>query len=183
MLGRPPPVDFRRPETLWYGADPAFWYPLQRDARRVLTEKVLSEYRPEVLSYTVDRLAVPGETRGHTVTIEFWRAPEYETYGLHPRDYPRINTDSAEPRKHSFCSAPRCACIATPRLWGTVPHSGPLCLWFPLYPPELRWTSEMGLLVLIEMVRRHLLAELEWRRTGRWILEEAAHGFPEQVSA
>jgi hypothetical protein len=48
--------------------------------------------------------------------------------------------------------------------------------WHPLDPPHRRWTSDQGLLVLIELIRRHLFLELRWRQTGTWVLEDAPHG-------
>jgi hypothetical protein len=56
-----------------------------------------------------------------------------------------------------------------------------LCLWQPRDPPERRWTSKLGLLTLIELIRRHLFLELHWRKTGGqrcgvWLLEDAPHG-------
>ena len=180
---RPGVVDHARPETVWFGADPSFWYPLERDAHRFLPEAVVWRYRPGLLTYTVEKLAVPGEVLPHGITIEFWRIPEYETYGLAPEDYPRVHTDSLSPRRHAFCAGDLCICASGARRYGVTLHSGPLCLWYPHDPSARRWTHDMGLRVLIEMIRRHLLAELEWRRTGRWILEEAAHGFPVPMSA
>jgi hypothetical protein len=88
-----------------------------------------------------------------------WEQPPYDTFGLAPRDYPRVFTSLHRPRKHCF------------------PDTGALCLWFPDDPPARRWTSEHGLRLLIEIVRRHLLLEQHWLLTGEWAIEDAPHGF------
>jgi hypothetical protein len=54
--------------------------------------------------------------------------------------------------------------------------SAHLCLYYSGDPDERRWTPEYGLLELFDLARRHLLAEHVWRQSGRWPIEEAAHG-------
>ncbi len=61
------------------------------------------------------------------------------------------------------------------------PGDDALCLWNPRDPPDRRWTSDKGLLDLIEIVRRHLFLENYWRATGghrggQWLVEDAPHG-------
>lgn len=155
LLGRSPPLD--PSPGAWYGADLSFLYPLERDARRSLPEEVTWRYQPHVVRYVVEQLHVPGDLETHDLTIEFWRQPPYDTYGQAPMDYPRVFTTVARRRKHVF-------------------DDGALCLWYPWDPIERRWTHELGLLVLIEMVRRQLLLEMHWFLTGDWPLDEAPHG-------
>lgn len=56
-----------------------------------------------------------------------------------------------------------------------------LCLWRRDAPPERQWTSDEGLLALIQYVRIHLFREAYWRETGGydggvWAGDEAPHG-------
>ncbi len=140
----------------WYGADPCFWYPLERDARAQLPERFTVSYSPGVLRYQVYQLDVPGDELRHDITIEFWRVPPYSTLWLQARDYPRIFTSVERRRKHAF-------------------DDKSLCVWHPRDPEVRRWTSQQGLLVLVEMVRRHLLLEMDWFVTGEWAIEDATH--------
>jgi hypothetical protein len=154
-------IDYRDPSTLWFGIDPCFWYPLERDARRHLKEPLSVALGLDQLTYFVQGLRVPGDREPHNVRIEFHRVPPYDTYGLAPQDYPRVFTNVRRHRKHAF------------------PGDGALCLWFPHDPIERRWVHALGLEVLIEMTRRQLLLELEFSITGRWPMEDAPHDFPE----
>jgi hypothetical protein len=140
----------------WYGADPCFWYPFEGDARVHLPERYTSSYSRDVLRYHVEDLEVPGDEQRHNITIEFWRVPPYPTLGLQPEDYPRIFTSVERRRKHVF-------------------DDSSLCVWQPLDPETRRWTSRLGLLILVEMVRRHLLLEMHWFLTEEWAIEDATH--------
>lgn len=140
----------------WYGADPCFWYPLETHARRELRERYVFEYSAEVLRYRVYSLVVPGDESVHDITIEFWRDPPYNTFGLLPQNYPRVFTNVVRPRKHAF-------------------DDDSLCIWHPQDAQSLRWTSDDGLLVLVEMIRRHLLLEIDFFFTGKWAIEDAPH--------
>lgn len=113
------------------------------------------------MMYDVHQLRVPGDVQAHNLRIEFWRIPPYDTYGLAPMDYPRVFTSVNRRRKHEF-------------------GDKALCLWYPWDSPERRWDHELGLLVLIEMVRRQLLLEMHWFLTDEWPLDEAPHGLPER---
>lgn len=53
-----------------------------------------------------------------------------------------------------------------------------LCLFYPSDPRSLRWEWSDGLLAYIARVQRHLFFEEQWRRTGRWPVEDAPHGDP-----
>ena len=149
----------------WYGADPVWWVPLEAAARRRFQGDLSHHYLGDRLIYTVNALAAPGDPPLVTATITFWARPRYPTYGRRPCDTPQVHADAdaASPHRNGDRS---------------------LCLWFPLDPPERRWTSEKGLLDLIEIVRRHLALERVWRLTGGtdggvWMLPDAPHGFPE----
>ena len=140
----------------WYGADPCFFYPLEKEARAQLPERFTVSYGPGVLRYQIYQLDVPGDELRHDITIEFWRVPPYPTLGHLAQDYPRIFTSVDRRRKHVF-------------------DDGSLCVWQPRDPEARQWRSEMGLLVLVEMVRRHLLLEMDCFVTGEWAIEEAPH--------
>lgn len=143
-------------EIDWYGADPCFWFPLEKDARAHLPETFRFSYEPDVLRYFVESLSVPGDQDKHDITIEFWRDPPYSTFGLLPQDYPRVFTSVERPRKHAFSDLS-------------------LCIWHPLDPEEKRWISHKGLLILVEMVRVHLLLEINWFFNDEWVLEDVPH--------
>ena len=143
-------------ESRWYGADPCFFYPLEKEARSGLEEGSSFSYEPGVLRYQVTALAGPGDELTHDLTIEFWREPPYWTLGLDPQDYPRVFTSVHRPRKHVF-------------------DDNSLCIWQPKDPIHRRWTSALGLLVLVEMVRRHLVLEMHWFVEGEWAIEDAPH--------
>ena len=51
-----------------------------------------------------------------------------------------------------------------------------LCLFYDEDVPDLRWRPEDGLGEFVTIVRRHLVFEEFWRRTGRWPCEDAPHG-------
>lgn len=140
----------------WYGADPCFWYALEKDARAQLPERFSVSHRRGVLRYHVNGLDVPGDELQHDITVEFWKVPPYPTLGLAAQDYPRVFTSVERRRKHVF-------------------DDGSLCIWQPRDLEARRWTNQLGLLVLVEMVRRHLLLEMDWFVTGVWAIEEAPH--------
>ena len=51
-----------------------------------------------------------------------------------------------------------------------------LCLWYVRDHPELQWSWDDGLEVLITIVHRHVMAEEYFRRNRRWPIDEAPHG-------
>jgi len=51
-----------------------------------------------------------------------------------------------------------------------------LCLWDPWDPPGLRWNELDGIETYVHIVHRHLQAEENWRRSGRWPVEDSPHG-------
>jgi hypothetical protein len=56
-----------------------------------------------------------------------------------------------------------------------------LCMWRPGAPGDARWTSDEGLLRLIQYATVHLYREEYWRETGGrnggvWLGDEAPHG-------
>lgn len=119
-------------------------------------------------------LDVPARREPVPVRIEFHENPDYNTYGLHAGDYPRVLADPGAISKH--------------RLPGDA-----LCLWFPRDPEERRWHHSDGLLTLFNTARNHLFFEDYWRSTGGhggpgqpegiWLGDEAPHGFPTQENA
>lgn len=149
----------------WYGLDAAWFYPLERDARRRYRKRLGVHHGVGVLTYRLRELDVPGDGV-HDLTIAFYKMPPYNTYGRKAEDSPRVHTSVRRVSKHR------------------MPSDGALCLWFPHDPPARQWHSEHGLLVLIEIAARHLLYEREWLETGGpcggvWPAEDAPHGFQE----
>ena len=61
---------------------------------------------------------------------------------------------------------------------GPEGYGGALCLYYVDDPRELRWSWEDGLEEYIHIVRRHLIFEEWFRRTGDWPTEDAPHGRP-----
>jgi hypothetical protein len=120
----------------------------------------LREGRMRVYSSDID---VPGYHRPAAVAIAFFENPPYDTYGLPPEDYPRVWGDLGARSKH--------------RMTG---DDDALCLWHAFAPVERRWIYQLGLLELIEITRRHLFKERQWRASGtdEWIGHEAPHGLP-----
>lgn len=149
--------------TRWYGADPAWTLPFQRDARRHYGPAVTVALRPNYLLYRHKGLDIPGRDEPVAVEVRFEARPLYDTYGLSPQDYPRVFADPG------FAS----------------PHRMPddsLCLFYPGDPPERRWTADDGLLALLNLAGDHLFFETYWRHTGghqggKWLAPEAPHGY------
>lgn len=54
---------------------------------------------------------------------------------------------------------------------------GDLCLWYPGDPRALRWEWTDGFGAFVAIVHRHLFFEEMWRRTGKWPVEDAPHGY------
>lgn len=150
---------------MWYGVQPAWWAPLERDARLLFGSGLRHQYRPGALTYYLDGLDVIGEPHPVAVSIRFFEAPPYATYGQDPADFPRVHAMRGLASKHRY------------------PDDDALCLWFPGDPVANRWTSSKGLLDLIEVVRTHLFLEHYWRITGgdhggHWLVDDKPHGFP-----
>lgn len=149
--------------TRWYGADPAWTLPFQRDARRHYGSAVTVALRHNYLLYRHEGLDVPGRDEPVPVEVRLEARPLYDTYGLSPQDYPRVFAD------HGLAS----------------PHRMPddsLCLFYPGDPPERRWTADDGLLALLNLAGDHLFFETYWRHTGghqggKWLAPEAPHGY------
>ncbi|MGI3200604.1 hypothetical protein ACRJ4W_23030 [Streptomyces sp. GLT-R25] len=146
--------------SVWYRAQPVWWAPLERDARRHFGDALRHTYHRDSPAYDLAGLDVIGEPDPLDVRIRFYKEPPYLTYGQRPEDFPRVHAKPGVPSKHrhSFDDA--------------------LCLWYPLDPEERRWTSSKGLLDLIEIVRTHLFLEHYWRLTGgesggQWLVEDA----------
>ncbi|WP_433272267.1 hypothetical protein ACQPZA_18795 [Pseudonocardia xinjiangensis] len=54
-----------------------------------------------------------------------------------------------------------------------------LCIWYPLDPPEQRWTWRDGGTALAGHICAHLIRESWWRKTDEWVGDEAPHPQPE----
>jgi hypothetical protein len=147
----------------WYGADPVWWVPIEAKARRALGPNLTHRYLGDRLVYTVHDLDVPGAPAQVDVKVIFWAAPTHNTHRQASRDSPSVYAEPGLPSPHRY-------------------PDGALCLWYPADPPHRRWTSDKGLLDLVEIIRRHLFLERYWRMTGgwdggEWLYEDAPHGF------
>lgn len=160
----------------WYGANPLWWVPLERDARRAYRERLTIGIGARHLVYSIADLVTVGDDVPCSVRIEFHADPPYDTYRLPAEEFPRVYAQ----RLRSFDDEPpgMPTVRRKPGAW-LSPHrhpGGALCLWYPRDPPERRWLPHNGLLVLIDMVEAHLFAERYHWLHDRWPLEEAPHG-------
>lgn len=156
------------PPLRWYGTSPAWRVAVEAAGRRTYGNRLRVTERSGVLEYRID-LDVHGPQELTEVVIVFAADPPYQTYGLPPQDYPRVWADRGLASKHR------------------MPDDA-LCLYYPGDPPERRWTSDKGLLDLLDLVVDHLLYESYWRATGgpdggRWLGDEAEHGLDQQAIA
>lgn len=147
----------------WYGADPVWRLPFQRDARRRDGKAITVELRHDSLLYMHSGLDVPGRSKAVPVTVRFDAKPRYDTYGLRAEDYPRVFADAGLESPHR------------------MPDRS-LCLFYPGDPVERRWIAGDGLLSLLDLAADHLFYETYWRHTGGpkrgvWLGDEAPHGF------
>jgi hypothetical protein len=55
---------------------------------------------------------------------------------------------------------------------------GNLCLYYPHDPEPLKWSWAEGLEGYVMRLRRHLIYEEAWRRSGAWPVEDTPHGEP-----
>ncbi|GAA3272792.1 hypothetical protein GCM10010493_58360 [Streptomyces lavendulae subsp. grasserius] len=150
---------------IWYGVQPAWWAPLERDARHRFGDDLRHAYGRGRLTYRLNGLDVIGEPVPAPVTVRFFDEPPYPAFGQRPRDFPRVYAKAGAASKHRHGA------------------DDALCLWQPYDPEERRWTSSKGLLDLFEIVRTHLFMEHWWRLTGgddggEWLIEDAPHGLP-----
>ncbi len=147
----------------WYGASTAWRLPFERDAKRRHGENITTALDDSRLVYRTT-LEVRGIIEPVPVTLAFFAWPPYPTYGLPAQDYPRVWVDAPAESPHR------------------MPDKS-LCLYNPADPPERRWTSDLGLLTLLDLTRDHLFFEHSWRHTGGWSggvwpAPESPHGFP-----
>lgn len=156
----------------WYGEDLTFQMRLERgtaaalpgDLSCTIEEQSTFTTAARLLVYTHAGLDLPGRRDPVPVRIEFHQAPPYDTYGLDPRDYPRVFADPGAESEHR------------------MPDDA-LCLYYPHDSEDRRWVAEDGLTALLDLVRNHLYYEMRWRDTGGhtggvWLGNAAPHGFP-----
>jgi hypothetical protein len=148
----------------WYGAQARWFYPFEREAQRTHGLRLTSHLaKGRRLIYEHSGLEVPGRS-DVPVRVEFYASAPYDTFGLDPQDYPRVFADPKARSKHRM-------------------SDDALCLYAPFDPPEDRWTSSDGLLLLLNLVVDHLFSEMVWRDSGVWPRPESPHGLPEQWAA
>jgi len=164
-------------KTLWYGAQAAWWMPLERDARRRYRDQLRVTIAYRMLTYELTDFAVVGDEVPYWLRIEFRAAVGYDWYGLTAEEFPRVKAG----RFHNFDEVPPGApAVRRPAGQWRSPHrysDGALCMWYPKDPPERRWVPADGLLALIEMAHNHLFAERYHWLHDRWPLDEVPHGF------
>lgn len=157
-LPRALPADPFRNWTAWWGSAPEWIYPLENRARRRYGSTMHRIETSGRLIYRFDAVPVIARETPVAVRVEFHQFPAYETYTLHPMDYPRVFAD----------------------LGASSPHRMPddsLCLYYPADPIEQRWVAADGLDELVSITARHLFAEEYWRSARTWPLQEAPHGY------
>jgi hypothetical protein len=147
----------------WFGSRPSWRLPMERAAMRHYGPLVTVHQTANTLNYTHSGLRVIGRRELVPVTVEFHADPPYPTYGLDPADYPRVFADRGVASKHR------------------MPDDS-LCLYYAGDPANRRWTSDRGLLSLLDLTGDHLYFEDYWRSTGgvhkgQWLGPEAPHGF------
>lgn len=152
----------------WYGADPVWALPFERDAKRKYGTLIRRDLFERTLLYRHAGLEIPGRSEPVPVAVRFEKTPCYETFGLRPEDYPRVFADHGFPSPHRM-------------------PDGSLCLYYPLDPVERRWIAADGLLALLNIAADHIFYETYWRRTGgkgrgRWLGDEAPHGIRRRVA-
>lgn len=165
----------------WYATDLAFQAALERgleDEAEHRGQVTFSLTLPppgrttgRILTFRHAGLDVPGRPDPVPVTIEFHETPTYDTYRLHPAEYPRVLADPGAESPHR------------------LPDDA-LCLWYPADPDDHRWHHTNGLVGLINLARNHIFFEEHWRATGgfggrgrpegTWLGDEAPHGFPDE---
>lgn len=153
----------------WYGNAPEWRVALEAQARRVFGDALTATECPGQLEYRVS-LDVRGPAQLVEARVVFYANPPYETYDLHPCDYPRVFAERYRASKHR------------------MPEDDALCLYFPRDPEWRRWTADKGLLELLDIVVDHLGYEDIWRATGGheggvWPGDEAEHGFAQEAAA
>lgn len=156
------------PPVRWYGTSPAWRVAAEAGVRRAYGDHLRVTEWPGRLEYRI-ALDVRGPNELVEVTVVFYADPPYETYGLAPSDYPRVWAERGQGSKHR------------------MPDDDALCLYYPLDPPQRRWTADTGLLDLLDIVVDHLGYEAYWRATGGpaggvWRGDEAEHGFEQEAA-
>ncbi|WP_156148800.1 hypothetical protein [Rhodococcus sp. MEB064] len=153
----------------WYGSRPAWRIHLESAARKEFGRQLRATEGPHALEYRV-ALDVFGPNDLVEATVVFYAEPSYDTYGLLAQDYPRVWAQRGLPSKHR------------------MPMDDALCMYYPDDPPAERWTSEKGLLDLLDLVVDHLGYEAHWRATGGhdgggiWLGAEAEHGIADDAA-
>jgi len=150
------------PTDNWFGSMPSWRLPLERDAFRLYGPLIEIVQTENSLVYRHSGIRVSGRPSVVPVRVEFYADPNYNTFGLDPSDYPRVFADPGAASKHRM-------------------QDDSLCLYFVNDPPERRWTSDKGLLGLLDLTADHLFLEDYWRSTGgvhkgQWLGPEAPHG-------
>jgi hypothetical protein len=148
--------------TDWYGSRPSWRLPLERASASEYGSLITVHQTENTLTYTHAGIRVSGRTEPVPVMVQFHADPPYSTYGLDPMDYPRVFADPGAASKHR------------------MPDDS-LCLYYAGDPVERRWTSDWGLLSLLDLTGDHLFLEDYWRATGgvhkgQWLGPEAPHG-------
>ena len=86
--------------SAWNGAQPVWWAPLERDARRHFGDDLRHSYRRNSLTYVLSGLDVIGEPNPIDVRIRFYENPPYPAYGQLPQGFPLGHAKPGAPSKH-----------------------------------------------------------------------------------
>lgn len=177
----------------WYGTDPAWFIPFDRNAFRRFGRHISVDYvwdTEQVASACVTRMSC-GRRVGPDVGPDVDVVTPIRRYCLdgvsvkgRPEPVPvRIDfvphryftNDRAWPGQ-DFPKVYAGAMEASPHRYA----DGALCLYYPGDPVEQRWTSAQGLTALLVLVAEHLFFEDVFRKTKEWIGPQAEHGFPSE---
>lgn len=82
---------------VWYGAQPIWWAPLERDARRHFGDALHHTYRRDSLTYEPSGLDVIGEPEPVDVRSRSYEDPTCSTYSQKPEDSPLVPRQARSP--------------------------------------------------------------------------------------
>lgn len=178
----------------WYGADPGWFVPFERDAFRLFGRRLSVEYgwrvqcvaNPCAVTLSCGEKLVTGIGSPHPQAEPLLR---YRLDGVDivGRTDPVPVLIEFRPRRYFETAQGRDGRDFPVVYAGEMndsPHrygDGSLCLYYPDDPPEQRWTHDKNLAVLIVLVQDHLFLEDAYADTGEWMAPQAEHGSPTEV--
>lgn len=182
------------PDPEWYGADPAWFVPLERDAFRLFGHRLRAEYSWSMLRHA-NPCAVElscgtwfgvgfGSPRTEAVPRRRYHLDGVDVVGRTERVPVVIEFRPQRYFPGGGVRDGRDFPVIYAGAMQNSPHryeDGALCLYYPDDPPEQRWTADKSLAELIVLVQDHLFLEDTYAETGEWIAPQADHGFTEEA--